>query len=149
MKKNNVTVMTYTPFNPELALRHLYLIDLLEAKVMLGIAKGMAGYICAVNSEDEVAEFLQMVYEEDYQAAYGFIEGMYFVMNEAMPDHVQALYSCYPIWKVFMNLVYDALTEYEAGLASPTAIAMVEALISKALPAELWERVQDDSVYDR
>ena len=95
-----------------------------------------------------VSEFLQMVYEEDYQAAYGFIEGMYCVMDEVLPNHVQALYSYYPIWKVFMSLVYDALTEYEAVMANPTVIAMVDAIISKALPSELRERIQDDFVYD-
>ena len=47
-----------------------------------------------------------------------------------------------------MSLVYDALTEYEAVMANPTVIAMVDAIISKALPSELRERIQDDFVYD-
>ena len=43
MKKNNVMMYEYTPFNPEKALRYLYRTDLFEAKAMLGIAKSMAG----------------------------------------------------------------------------------------------------------
>ena len=147
VKKKEKAIEYHPPIAPEKAIRYLMQNDYLGAKTLLGLAKGVAGYFCAWNSGHAVNQFLRTVYDEDYHVALCFIMSIYQSMDEPTPRHILALYSCFPIWKVFMNLVYDAVSEYETGLASPNTIAVIDNVISKALPPELWESIQYDSIH--
>ena len=67
----------------------------------------------------------------------------------AVPKHIQALYSCFPLWKVFMHLVYDSVTDFEQSLHMTQIIPVLREVIERTFPPELWKEFRDEPVYNR
>ena len=94
-------------------------------------------------------QFLQAIYDEKYHLAYEFVEKMYGSMNQRIPKHIRAMYSCYPLWRIYTHLVYDASSDFAVELERPDIKMHLNQVVASAFPAELWKEFLDESVYEQ
>jgi hypothetical protein len=69
-------------------------------------------------------------------------------MHVAVPRHIHALYSCFPLWKLFMHLVYDTTSDFEVSLMRYNHLALIAEEIENAFPPALWKEFRTEPIYD-
>ena len=135
------------PIAPEKAIRYLIHEGYTEPRRLLCVARSTSSYICSRLSGMYVEMFLQTVYDERYHEAYDYVVKAYNAMHVAIPKCIHALYSCFPLWKIFMHLVYDSVSDFELDLTGLQIIPVLREVIERAFPPELWKEFRDEPVY--
>ena len=137
------------PIAPERAIRYLIQCEYTEADKLIESARYLSNNLYSHLSANAIDQFLQAIYDENYHFAYDVIAKMYGSLNQRIPWHIRALYSCYPLWKIYMHLVYDTFSDYAGELDRPGIIRLLDQVIANAFPAELWKEFKDESVYEQ
>ena len=135
------------PIAPEKAIRYLIHAGYTEPRNLLYIARSTSYFISSRLSEKYVEMFLQTVYDERYHEAYEYVKKAYNAMHVAIPKYIHALYSCFPLWKIFMHLVYDFVSDFEMDLTELQIIPLLREVIERAFPPELWKEFRDEPIY--
>ncbi len=135
------------PIAPEKAIRYLIHEGYTEPRNLLYIARSTSYFISSRLSEKYVEMFLQTVYDERYHEAYEYVKKAYNAMHVAIPKYIHALYSCFPLWKIFMHLVYDFVSDFEMDLTELQIIPLLREVIERAFPPELWKEFRDEPIY--
>lgn len=137
------------PIVPEKAIRYLIHEGYTSPLKLLSVARIASGYICAQSPVVLVENFLETVYTENYHDAYDCVKAAYNDMQIAVPKYIHALYSCFPLWKLFMHLVYDSVSEFEMNLARFQVIPVLSEAIERLFPPELWKEFRHEPIYKR
>lgn len=147
MRGNQLKPSYQPPIAPEKAIRYLIHSGYTDPRKLLCVARTTSGFICSRLSGMYVEMFLQTVYDERYHEAYDYVKKAYNAMYVAIPKHIHALYSCFPLWKIFMHLVYDSVTDFEQNLHMTQIIPVLREVIERAFPPELWKEFRDEPIY--
>ena len=131
-----MTIDHQAPIAPERALRFLLKEGYDDLSKILAVARAVSGYLYAGLSEKEWEQLLQTIYDEDYHTAYKGVAEAYRAMDNTVPKYIQALYSWFPIWKLFMLFVYEATSDFRMEQDKYRVYPHFNEVIRQAFPAE-------------
>lgn len=131
-----MTINYQAPIAPERALRYLLKEGYSDLSKILAVARAASGYLYAGLSEKELEQLLQTIYDEDYHTAYKGVAEAYRVMDNAVPKYIQALYSWFPIWQLFMLFVYETTYDFKAEQDKYRIYPQYNEAIKQAFPTE-------------
>jgi len=131
-----MTIDNPAPIASERAFRFLVKENYFELRKILSVARIVSGILYAGLSEKELEQLLQTIYDEDHHTAYKWVVAAYRAMDNAVPKYIQAIYSFYPMWKVFMVFVYEATSDFRREQEKYRSYPIFNELIKQAIPAE-------------
>lgn len=131
-----MTIDYQAPIAPERALRYLLKEGYGDLSKILAVARATSGYLYAGLPEKELEQLLQTMYEEDYHTAYKGVAEAYRTMDNAVPKYIQALYSWFPIWQLFMLFVYETTYDFKAEQDKYRTYPQYNEAIKQAFPTE-------------
>ncbi len=131
-----MTIDYQAPIAPDRALRYLLKEGYGDLSKILAVARAASGYLYAGLPEKELEQLLQTIYDEDYHTAYKGVAEAYRAMDNAVPKYIQALYSWFPIWKLFILFVYEATSDFRMEQDKYRVYPHFNDVIRQALPTE-------------
>ena len=131
-----MTIDYQAPIAPERAFRYLVKEKYFELSKILAVARAASGYLYAGLPEKELEQLLQTIYDEDYHKAYKGVTEAYHAMDNTVPKYIQAMYSLFPMWKVFMAFVYEATSDFRLEQEKYRSYPHFNEIIKQAIPAE-------------
>ena len=131
-----MTIDYQAPIAPDRAFRYLLKEGYFDLSRILAVARAASGYLYAGLPEKELEQLLQTIYDEDYHTAYKGVAKAYRAMENVVPKYIQALYSWFPIWKLFILFVYEATSDFRMEQDKYRSYPHFDEVIKQAIPAE-------------